>query len=74
MSWRRVAKALQALVAHVLLFSFTISLALKLDHVIRHSWWLVFSFSFSSLIIHALSFWLPNLETVEMNQRVTAKF
>ncbi|KAH1139237.1 hypothetical protein AAZX31_10G193500 [Glycine max] len=42
MSWRRVAKALQALVAHVLLFTFTITLALKLDHVIRHSWWKVF--------------------------------
>ncbi|KAG4910790.1 hypothetical protein JHK85_057647 [Glycine max] len=51
MSWRRVAKALQALVAHVLLFSFTISLALKLDHVIRHSWWKVF---FPLWVFHAV--------------------
>ncbi|CAJ1976698.1 unnamed protein product [Sphenostylis stenocarpa] len=45
MSWRRVAKALQALVAHALLFSFTLLLALKLDHLLPYSWtwWKVFS-------------------------------
>ncbi|KAL7171279.1 hypothetical protein ACSBR2_036012 [Camellia fascicularis] len=42
MSWRRVAKALQAVVAHGLLFSFTLSLALKLDHVVSRSWWTIF--------------------------------
>ncbi|KAK7356979.1 hypothetical protein VNO80_16260 [Phaseolus coccineus] len=45
MSWRRVAKALQALVAHALLFSFTLLLALKLDRLLPDSWtwWKVFS-------------------------------
>ncbi|ESW15785.1 hypothetical protein PHAVU_007G102000 [Phaseolus vulgaris] len=45
MSWRRVAKALQALVAHALLFSFTLLLALKLDCLLPDSWtwWKVFS-------------------------------
>lgn len=43
MSWRRVAKALQAVVAHGLLFSFTLSLALKLDHVVSRSWWTIFT-------------------------------
>jgi hypothetical protein len=42
MSWRRVAKSLQALVAHGLLFSFTLLLALKLQHALPYSWWFVF--------------------------------
>ncbi|KAJ7943213.1 Transmembrane Fragile-X-F-associated protein [Quillaja saponaria] len=43
MSWRRVADSLQALVAHGLLFSFTLVLVLKLDHVVHHSWWTIFA-------------------------------
>ncbi|GMY18289.1 kinesin-like protein kin-7d, mitochondrial [Fagus crenata] len=43
MSWRRVAKSLQALVAHGLLFSFTLLLALKLQHALPYSWWIVFA-------------------------------
>uniref|UniRef100_A0A2P2L969 Protein binding protein n=1 Tax=Rhizophora mucronata TaxID=61149 RepID=A0A2P2L969_RHIMU len=42
MSWRRVAKSLQALVAHGLLFSFTLLLVLKLDHALSYSWWTIF--------------------------------
>lgn len=43
MSWRRVAKSLQALVAHVLLFSFTFLLVLKLHYAaVYFSWWIVF--------------------------------
>ncbi|KAG2303202.1 hypothetical protein Bca52824_031853 [Brassica carinata] len=42
MSWRRVLKSLQALAAHSLLFSFTLLLALKLDHTLSCSWWMVF--------------------------------
>ncbi|CAK7349771.1 unnamed protein product [Dovyalis caffra] len=42
MGWRRVLKSVQALGAHCLLFSFTLFLALKLDHVISYSWWLIF--------------------------------
>uniref|UniRef100_A0A7C9DEK7 RING-type domain-containing protein n=1 Tax=Opuntia streptacantha TaxID=393608 RepID=A0A7C9DEK7_OPUST len=43
MSWRRVAKSLQALAAHSLLLFFTLLLVLKLDHTISCSWWVVFS-------------------------------
>ncbi|KAK6251696.1 hypothetical protein QUC31_013416 [Theobroma cacao] len=43
MSWRRVGKSLQALVAHALLFSFTLLLALKLHHAVSRSWWVVFA-------------------------------
>jgi len=46
MSWRRVWKSFQAASAHCLLFSFTLLLALKLDHVVSHSWWSVFFFFF----------------------------
>ncbi|KAJ4839857.1 hypothetical protein Tsubulata_030163 [Turnera subulata] len=42
MSWRRVGKSLQSLVAHSLLFSFTLLLALKLDHAVSYPWWIVF--------------------------------
>ena len=41
MSWRGVAESLQALAAHGLLFSFTLLLGLKLDHVVHYSWWYV---------------------------------
>ncbi|KAE8729969.1 serine/threonine-protein kinase SNT7 [Hibiscus syriacus] len=43
MTWRRVGKSLQALVAHALLFSFTLLLALKLHHALSYYWWVVFS-------------------------------
>ncbi|KAJ0241355.1 RING-type domain-containing protein [Hirschfeldia incana] len=43
MSWRRVWKSFQALLAHALLFSFTLLLALKLDRLLSHSWWFVFT-------------------------------
>ncbi|XP_024041715.1 LOW QUALITY PROTEIN: uncharacterized protein LOC18044026 [Citrus clementina] len=42
-SWGRVFKSLQAVLAHGLLFTFTLLLSLKLDHALRHSWWIVFS-------------------------------
>ncbi|XWS50696.1 hypothetical protein CRYUN_Cryun12cG0108700 [Craigia yunnanensis] len=42
MSWRRVLKSAQALAAHSLLFCFTLLLLLKLDHVVSHSWWVIF--------------------------------
>ncbi|XP_015895702.3 uncharacterized protein LOC107429516 isoform X1 [Ziziphus jujuba] len=43
MTWTRVAKSLQALVAHGLLFSFTLLLVLKLHHAVRFPWWIIFS-------------------------------
>ncbi|KAL3613203.1 hypothetical protein CASFOL_042952 [Castilleja foliolosa] len=43
MSWRRVFKSLQVVVAHGLLFSFTLILSLKLHHAVDYSWWLIFS-------------------------------
>ncbi|XP_010470845.1 PREDICTED: uncharacterized protein LOC104750703 [Camelina sativa] len=43
MSWRRIWKSLQAASAHCLLFSFTLLLALKLDHLVSHSWWFIFT-------------------------------
>ncbi|KAF2310418.1 hypothetical protein GH714_009754 [Hevea brasiliensis] len=43
MSWRRVANSLQALVAHSLLFSFTLLLALKLDRAVSYSCWIIFA-------------------------------
>ncbi|PPR87177.1 hypothetical protein GOBAR_AA33513 [Gossypium barbadense] len=43
MSWRRVGKSLLALLAHALLFSFTLLLVLKLHHAFSYSWWLVFA-------------------------------
>ncbi|KAL5544715.1 hypothetical protein UlMin_008499 [Ulmus minor] len=42
MNWRRVLSSGQALAAHILLFSFTVLLVLKLDHVIYYSWWVIF--------------------------------
>ncbi|GER38624.1 transmembrane Fragile-X-F-associated protein [Striga asiatica] len=42
MSWRRVAKSLQAVAAHNLLFGFTLLLVLKLDHTVSCSWWVIF--------------------------------
>ncbi|KAB1221134.1 hypothetical protein CJ030_MR3G024379 [Morella rubra] len=43
MTWRRVARSLQALVAHGLLFSFTLLLALKLQNAVPYSWWIIFT-------------------------------
>ncbi|CAA0825599.1 Transmembrane Fragile-X-F-associated protein [Striga hermonthica] len=43
MSWRRVFKSLQVVVAHGLLLLFTIILSLKLHHALNYSWWLIFS-------------------------------
>ncbi|XP_030970655.1 uncharacterized protein LOC115991039 isoform X1 [Quercus lobata] len=43
MSWRRVGKSVQALVAHALLFSFTLLLSLKLQRALPYSWWTVFA-------------------------------
>ncbi|XP_027363498.1 uncharacterized protein LOC113871023 isoform X3 [Abrus precatorius] len=51
MSWRRVAKSLQALLAHAFLFSFTLLLALKLDRFIHYAWWVVF---FPLWLFHAV--------------------
>ncbi|KAJ7956582.1 Transmembrane Fragile-X-F-associated protein [Quillaja saponaria] len=42
MSWRRVLKSVQALSAHTFLFTFTLLLVLKLDHVVFYSWWIIF--------------------------------
>ncbi|KAL2935751.1 E3 ubiquitin-protein ligase XIAP [Bienertia sinuspersici] len=42
MSWKRVAKSLQGVSAHGLLFTFTLLLVLKLDHMASFSWWIVF--------------------------------
>ena len=52
MSWRRVAKSLQALTAHSLLLSFTLLLVLKLHHTISYSWWSVL---FISLCMYVLT-------------------
>ncbi|KAF3431783.1 hypothetical protein FNV43_RR26519 [Rhamnella rubrinervis] len=43
MTWTRVAKSLHALVAHGLLFSFTLLLVLKLHHTVSFPWWIIFS-------------------------------
>ncbi|XP_061349725.1 uncharacterized protein LOC133294965 isoform X1 [Gastrolobium bilobum] len=51
MSWRRVAKSLQALIAHTLLFSFTLLLALKVDRIVHCAWWIVF---FPLWLFHAV--------------------
>ncbi|CBI15413.3 hypothetical protein AAG906_014101 [Vitis piasezkii] len=51
MSWRRVAKSLQALTAHSLLLSFTLLLVLKLHHTISYSWWIIF---FPLWLFHAV--------------------
>nr|GEU71942.1 transmembrane fragile-X-F-associated protein [Tanacetum cinerariifolium] len=42
MSWNRVSKSLQAFAAHTSLFSFTLLLVLKLDHLVSYSWWIIF--------------------------------
>lgn len=42
MSWRRVAKSSQGLIAHALLFSFTLLLSFKLDRAVSYYWWIVF--------------------------------
>ncbi|XP_077230990.1 uncharacterized protein LOC143864059 isoform X2 [Tasmannia lanceolata] len=43
MTWRRVAKSVQALIAHALLLTFTALLVLKLDRIVSYSWWVIFS-------------------------------
>lgn len=43
MSWRRVAKSSQGLIAHALLFSFTLLLSFKLDRAVSYCWWIVFA-------------------------------
>ncbi|CAI0552592.1 unnamed protein product [Linum tenue] len=43
MSWRRVGKSLQGLVAHTLLFTFTLLLALKLQLSVSYSWCVIFA-------------------------------
>ncbi|XP_073139839.1 uncharacterized protein [Henckelia pumila] len=51
MSWRRVGKSLQQVAAHTLLFSFTVLLVLKLDHIVSCSWWVIF---FPLWLFHAV--------------------
>ncbi|KAL3716658.1 hypothetical protein ACJRO7_008271 [Eucalyptus globulus] len=51
MSWRRVLKSVQALVAHGLLLAFTLLLLLKLDRGVRYSWWIIF---FPLWVFHAV--------------------
>ncbi|KAJ0242834.1 hypothetical protein HA466_0201030 [Hirschfeldia incana] len=41
MGWKRVWKSFQAVSANGFIFSFTLLLALKLDHLLSHSWWFV---------------------------------
>ncbi|KAM7271515.1 hypothetical protein ACFE04_030729 [Oxalis oulophora] len=43
MTWRRAAESLQGIVAHALLFSFTLFLSLKLDRSLPRPWWFVFA-------------------------------
>ncbi|KAI0495211.1 hypothetical protein KFK09_025361 [Dendrobium nobile] len=43
MTWPRVGKSAQAVLAHGMLFCFTLFLALKIDHRIGYSWWMIFS-------------------------------
>ncbi|KAL0908997.1 hypothetical protein M5K25_023516 [Dendrobium thyrsiflorum] len=43
MTWPRVGKSAQAVVAHGMLFCFTLFLALKIDDRIHYSWWMIFS-------------------------------
>ncbi|XP_021849860.1 uncharacterized protein [Spinacia oleracea] len=51
MSWRKVAQSAQGLAAHGLLFTFTLLLVLKLDHITSCSWWTVF---FPIWLFHAV--------------------
>ncbi|XXG51114.1 hypothetical protein AAC387_Pa02g4959 [Persea americana] len=43
MTWARVAKSAQAVLAYGLLFSFTLLLVLKLDRTVFYSWWIIFA-------------------------------
>ncbi|KAJ4909722.1 Transmembrane Fragile-X-F-associated protein [Raphanus sativus] len=43
MRWKRVWKSFQAVSDNGFIFSFTLLLALKLDHLLSHSWWFVFT-------------------------------
>lgn len=49
--WTRIGKSAQVLAAHVFLFCFILLLALKLDHRLPHSWWIVF---FPLWLFHAV--------------------
>lgn len=56
MSWRRVLKSVQEVVAHGLLFTVTLLLVLKLDHVVSYSWWSVHFLLFFLLFAFAFDF------------------
>ncbi|RID74730.1 hypothetical protein BRARA_B01817 [Brassica rapa] len=43
MRWKRIWKSFQAVSANGFIFSFTLLIALKLDHLLSHSWWFVFT-------------------------------
>ncbi|WCJ24607.1 Transmembrane Fragile-X-F-associated protein [Euphorbia peplus] len=43
MTWRRVGKSVQCLVAYSLLFCFTLMLSINLDRPLSYSWWLIFA-------------------------------
>ncbi|KAL0682868.1 hypothetical protein Bca4012_049716 [Brassica carinata] len=43
MRWKIIWKSFQAVSANGFIFSFTLLLALKLDHLLSHSWWFVFT-------------------------------
>nr|VDD22346.1 unnamed protein product [Brassica oleracea] len=43
MRWKRIWKSFQAVSANGFIFSFTLLLALKIDHLLSHSWWFVFT-------------------------------
>lgn len=54
MTWRRVLKSVQALLAHGSLFCFTLLLVLKLDHFVSHSWWYFIYLFVSSSVLRSL--------------------
>ncbi|KAF3537088.1 hypothetical protein F2Q69_00020228 [Brassica cretica] len=43
MRWKKIWKSFQAVSANGFIFSFTLLIALKLDHLLSHSWWFVFT-------------------------------
>nr|VDC87994.1 unnamed protein product [Brassica rapa] len=43
MRWKIIWKSFQAVSANGFIFSFTLLIALKLDHLLSHSWWFVFT-------------------------------
>ena len=54
MTWRRVLKSVQALLAHGLLFCFTLLLVLKLDHFVSYSWWYFIYLFVSFFVLRSL--------------------